>query len=115
VSRTGDGPRAKRSDIWPTRLDPTEGHEIQKTRPCLIVSPDSMNGFVGTVTVLPLTSGARAAPFRIAVSFQGRAGLLLADQVRSVSHRRLLKHLGGCDDETVSAALLVLREMFEDE
>lgn len=99
-------------EIWLARLDPTVGSEIQKTRPCLIVSPDDMNRHLRTVTILPLTSGSRPAPFRQAVNLDGRDGLLLADQVRTLAHARLVKLLGSVDHATLSAALRILREMF---
>lgn len=103
-----------RGEIWLTRLDPTEGREIRKTRPCLIVSPDQMNSFLGTVAVMPLTSGSRPAHFRVAAEFRGIPGLLLGDQIRSVAKPRLLKRLGTVDPATLSQALAVLREMFEE-
>lgn len=83
----------RRGDIWLTRLDPTEGREIRKTRPCLIVTPDDMNGFLGTVAVVPMTTGSRLSPFRLSTEFRGIPGLLLGDQLRSVSKSRLLKRL----------------------
>lgn len=109
-----NSPRPKRGEVWLTRLDPTVGHEIQKTRPCLIVSPDTMNRFLGTVVVMPMTSRSRAEPFRPPSSFGAVEGLLLGDQIRSVSKRRLLKLLGIAESSTVTVALAVLREMFEE-
>lgn len=106
---------ARRGEIWLTRLDPTEGHQIQKTRPCLVVSPDAMNRFLGTITVMPMTSVSRPTRFRVKTQLQGKAGLLLGDQIRSVAKARLLKPLGHADADTLSEALAVLREMFEEE
>lgn len=103
-----------RGEIWLTNLDPTIGSEIQTTRPCLVVSPDSMNAHLRTITSMPLTSGSHPAPFRIAIRFQGRKGLLLADQVRTLDQRRLVKRLGKVSAPTLAAALAVLREMFSD-
>jgi mRNA interferase MazF len=103
-----------RGDIWLSRLDPTVGTEIQKTRPCLIVSPDSMNRHLRSVTVMPLTSGSRWEPFRLPTQLDGRDGLLLGDQLRTLSKLRLIKKVGAADAATLSAALAVLREMFEE-
>jgi len=103
-----------RGDIWLTRLDPTIGNEIQKTRPCLVVSPDTMNQFLGTAIVMPMTTGNRAEPFRLESSFRNLPGLLLGDRIRSVSRRRLIKLLGRVDDQTITSVLAVLREMFEE-
>ena len=104
----------RRGDIWLARLDPTVGNEIQKTRPCLIVSPNLMNRFLGTVTVLPMTSGGKPEPFRLESSFDDKMGLILGDQIRSVSKQRLIKLLGQADAITLSGALGLLREMFEE-
>ena len=106
---------ARRGEIWLTRLDPTVGNEIQKTRPCLIVSPDLMNRHLGTVIVMPMTSGSRPEPFRLTSQFGDITGLLLGDQIRSVSKRRLVSLLGRADPATLSGTLRVLREMFEDD
>ncbi len=103
-----------RGEVWLADLDPTTGSEIRKTRPCLIVSPDSMNQHLRTITAMPLTSGSHPAPFRIAVRFLDKDGLLLADQVRTLDRRRLVKRLGKVSMPTLAAALAVLREMFHE-
>lgn len=108
-------PFSSLGEVWLTRLDPTVGNEIQKTRPCLVVSPDTMNRHLGTVIVMPMTSGGRTARFRSPVVFSGRSGFLLGDQIRSVSRYRLLKCLGEVDEATLTRALTVLRDMFERE
>lgn len=107
-------PLALRGEIWITELDPTVGREIQKTRPCLVVSPDSMNRHLDTVTIMPLTSGSRPAPFRVPTRIDGKEGLLLPEQLRTVDRHRLRSKLGRIDDATLASALAVLREMFED-
>ncbi len=103
-----------RGDIWLSRLDPTVGSEIQKTRPCLIVSPDVMNTYLRTVIVMPMTSARRSEPFRWPIHFGDKDGLLLGDQLRSISKQRLLKKIGKVDATTMTAALIILREMFEE-
>jgi mRNA interferase MazF len=103
-----------RGEVWLADLDPTTGSEIRKTRPCLIVSPDSMNQHLHTITAMPLTSGSHPAPFRVAVRFQGKDGLLLADQLQTLDKRRFVKRLGKVSGPTLAAALSVLREMFHD-
>ena len=104
----------KRGEVWLTRLDPTEGNEIRKTRPCAILSPTGMNHYLGTVVVMPLTSGSHVTRFRVPAKFRNVPGLLLGDQIRCVSKQRLLKHLGVLDEATLKEALAVLREMFEE-
>ncbi len=79
---------AKRGEVWLATLDPTVGSEIQKTRPCVIVSPDELNAALRTVIVAPMTTGSRPAPFRVAVPFQGKSGLILAEQIRTLESAR---------------------------
>ncbi len=101
-----------RGEVWLAALDPTVGSEIQKTRPCLVVSPDEMNKPLRTAIVAPMTTGSRAAPFRVAVRFKGKDGLILPDQMRTIDKARLVKRLGRVDAATLRAVLDVLAEMF---
>jgi mRNA interferase MazF len=103
-----------RGEIWLSRLDPTVGTEIRKTRPCLVVSPDLMNRHLRSITVMPLTSGSRWEPFRLPTHLGGREGFLLGDQLRTLSKLRLVKKVGEADAATLAAALAILREMFEE-
>ncbi len=103
-----------RGEVWLAALDPTLGSEIRKTRPCLVVSPDELNRHLRTVTVVPMTSGSHPAPFRVPANFGGKEGLLLADQMRTLDRRRLVKRLGDVEADTLAAMLSVLREMFAD-
>jgi mRNA interferase MazF len=106
--------RPRRGEVWLIDLDPTVGSEIRKTRPCLIVSPDAMNEGLRTLTVGPMTTGSRPAPFRVAVRFEGKDGLVVLDQIRTVDKERLVKRMGRVDRGTLSAVLGVLGEMFEE-
>jgi mRNA interferase MazF len=102
----------KAGDIWLAQLDPTVGSEIQKTRPCIVISPDEMNAHLRTVIVAPMTTGSRPAAFRIPVTFQGRQGLIVLDQIRTLDRVRLVKHLGALRPATWARALRTLQEMF---
>ncbi len=104
----------KRGEVWWVALDPVVGSEIQKTRPCLIVSPDIMNQGLRTVTVTPFTSKGQIASFRPLVFFKKKSGLMLLDQVRTVDKRRLLRRAGTVDAKTLSNALTMLRWIFSD-
>jgi mRNA interferase MazF len=108
-------PLALRGEVWLMELDPTVGREIQKTRPCLVVSPDSMNRHLETVTVMPMTSKSRPAPFRVPVRFRETDGFLLAEQLRTTDRHRLRRRVGTIDKPTLVAALRILREMFEED
>ena len=102
-----------RGEIWMVRLDPTVGSEIQKTRPCVVVSPDGLS-HLQTFIVVPMTTGSHATRFRPAVTFDGKQGLLLPDQIRTVARARMIRHMGAIDDQTLTDLLATLRTMFED-
>lgn len=102
----------RRGEIWLAALDPTIGSEIQKTRPVLVVSPDDLNSHLRLVTIVPLTSGSRPAPFRLPIDFAGRNGLLLLEQIRMIGKRRLIKHLGKVDQVVLNETLAALRMFF---
>jgi mRNA interferase MazF len=102
----------KRGEVWLAVLDPTIGSEIQKTRPCLVVSPDELNAHMRTAIVAPMTTGSRPAPFRVALRFKGKDGLILPDQMRTIDRARLVKKLGHVDPATLRSVLAVLQEMF---
>ena len=93
-------------------LNPTRGSEIRKVRPCVIVSPDELNSFLRTFIVAPLTSGKHAYPFRVACRFQGRAGHVILDQIRTVDRERLTHRLGRLSGQAIARSLTVLQEMF---
>lgn len=101
-----------RFEVDLVRLDPTEGHEIQKTRPCVVMSPDEMNRHIGTVSVAPLTTKGRPYHTRIAVRFQRKSGQIVLDQVRTVDKTRLLRRLGKISAKAARELLAVVAEMF---
>lgn len=103
-----------RGEIWLAALDPTIGGEIQKTRPCVIVSPPEMHDYLRTVIVAPMTTGSHAAPYRIPVRFQRKNGLILLDQLRTLDKQRLVRRVGAVGDRTLALTLSALREMFEE-
>jgi mRNA interferase MazF len=104
----------KRGDIWLVNLDPTIGSEIQKTRPCLVISPPEMHDHLRTVMIAPMTTGSHPAPFRIAVRHGGKDGLILLDQIRAIDKSRLVKRSGSLTAGTLTATLATLREVFEE-
>jgi mRNA interferase MazF len=101
-----------RFEVHLVRLDSTEGSEIRKTRPCLIISPDEMNSRIKTVIVAPMTTQGRFYPTRIAVEFQGKQGQIVLDQIRTVDQTRLTKRMGKIDAATAKKVLNLLAEMF---
>jgi mRNA interferase MazF len=95
-----------RGDVWLVNLDPTVGSEIQKTRPCVLISPPEMHDHLRTVLAAPMTTDSKPAPFRIPVSFAGKDGLILLDQIRAIDKTRLAKKMGSIPGETMTAPLL---------
>ena len=104
------GPR--RGDVYLVSLDPTQGREIKKTRPCVVVSPEELNLQLQTFLVAPMTTGGHPYPFRIACRFQGKDGFVVADQLRVIDHGRMIRRIGKMSAPTMSKVLKVLQEMF---
>jgi len=102
----------RRFDVFLVSLDPTVGAEIKKTRPCVIISPDEMNRHISTVIVAPLTSKGNDYPTRVRLTFQGKRGQVVLDQVRTVDKARLVKRLGALSDGTARAVSQRLVELF---
>ena len=101
-----------RFDVLLVTLDPTQGHEIRKTRPCVIVSPDEMNRHIGTVIVAPMTTKGRDYPTRVPLVFRRKKGQIVLDQIRTVDKTRLVKRVGKLDKLAAQRVLGVLQEMF---
>ena len=102
----------KRFEVFLVNLDPTIGHEIQKTRPCLVISPEEMNHFISTIIIAPMTTKSRKYPTRVACKFKGKAGCVVLDQIRTIDKRRLVKKLGSIDSATQRKTIAILQEMF---
>lgn len=102
----------RRFDVFLINLDPTLGSEIQKTRPCLVISPDEMNEYINTVIIAPMTTKGRDYPTRVSCTFQGKTGQIVLDQLRTVDKVRLVKRLGKVNLSVQQAVLAVLAEMF---
>lgn len=102
----------ERFDVFLINLDPTVGSEIQKTRPCVVISPDEMNRYISTVIVAPMTTKGKQYPTRIACQFQGKSGRIVLDQIRTIDKRRLAKKLGQISQDERKMLLDTLAEMF---
>lgn len=102
----------KRFDVYLVNLDPTVGSEINKTRPCLIISPDEMNRQIRAVIVAPMTTRGREYPTRVDCTFQDKEGQIVLDQIRTVDKARLVRRIGEIDGDSQVKVLAVLAEMF---
>jgi mRNA interferase MazF len=102
----------KRFDVFLVGLDPTVGSEIQKTRPCLVVSPDEMNENIRTIIVAPMTSATKEYPTRVSCSFRKKTGQIVLDQIRTIDKSRLIRRLGTIDSKAQLDVVSVLQRMF---
>lgn len=102
----------RRFDVFLVNLDPTVGSEIQKTRPCVVISPDEMNRYIATVIIAPMTTKEKAYPTRIVSQFQGKTGQIVLEQIRTIDKTRLIKKLGQISQDEQRLVLDTLAEMF---
>lgn len=105
---------AEQYDVFLINLDPTMGHEIKKTRPCLVISPDEMNSHISTIIIAPMTTVSRNYPTRVKTVFKRKTGFIVLDQIRTVDKARLVKKLGRVNIDTIRSVKSVLREMLVD-
>ncbi len=101
-------------DVFLINLDPTVGHEIKKTRPCLVISPDEMNANISTIIVAPMTTVSRNYPTRVKTTFNKKAGYIVLDQIRTVDRARFVKKLGRINIDAISSVKSILSEMLVD-
>ncbi len=104
----------KRFDIFLVKFDPTQGSEIQKTYPCVIISPDEMNAYISTVIIALMTTKGKSSPTRVSLTFESKKGLVVLDQIRTIDKGRLIKKLGRIENATQQKILSVLQEMFSE-
>ena len=102
----------KQYDVYWVDLDPTQGGEIAKTRPCVIVSPTSLNNHLKTVIIAPITSTIRNVSFRVGCSIAGRDGEIAADQIRTVDKKRLKKAMGTLNSHEITELQQIFNQMF---
>ena len=101
-----------RGDVYLINLDPTVGSEVQKTRPCVVVSPDEMNQYIRTIVIAPMTTKPRNYKSRVAIDFDNKQGQIMLDQIRTIDKKRLITKLGILSVKELKAVLSVLQEMF---
>ncbi len=103
-----------RGEIWWVRLDPTEGSEIRKTRPCLVLTSDTLNRFRRTVVVIPYSTVAAAhPPITIKVTCQGRPAVAVVDQVRAIAKERLVERIEVAPEDQLAAVTEALAVVLE--
>jgi mRNA interferase MazF len=100
-----------RFQVWLVSINPTKGKEINKPRPCVVISPNEMAA-LSTVLVAPMTTKGFDLPCRIECKFKNKSGLILLDQIRAVDKTRFVKELGLIDEDTQIELLNALQELF---
>jgi mRNA interferase MazF len=103
----------KRFEVWNIELNPAQGSEIKKIRPCLVVSPNEVNKYLNTVVIVPMTSTIKPYPTRLSCNFKGKNGQLVVDQIRCVDKTRLLEKLGNMDIKTCKEISMLIIETFK--
>ena len=101
-------------EVYLIDLDSTLGHEMKKTRPCVVISPDEMNKTIGTVIVAPMTTKSKNYPTRVQLIFQNKQGWIVLDQLRTVDKTRLIQKLGKIDEHAIEETKRILKEMLVD-
>jgi mRNA interferase MazF len=101
-------------EVYLINLDPTIGHEIQKKRPCLVISPNEMNLSIKTIIIAPMTTSSHKYPTRVQINFQNKKGWVVLDQIRTVDRVRLIKKLGTIKSNEIEKIKSVLQEMLVD-
>ena len=92
-------------------LDPTIGHEIKKTRPCVVISPVEMNQHIATIIIAPMTTKSHAYPTRVTLSFKGKNGWIVLDQIRTIDKSRIIKKIGKLSPGKIIEVKNIIDEM----
>lgn len=103
-----------RGDVWDVVLDPTKGSEQAGIRPCVVVSPDSMNEQLDTIIVIPLTTKKKNWPTRVDTHIDGLEGQAICEQIRTISKRRLKKRVTKLKISEIVQIKLVIKQMLFD-
>ncbi|NUN23281.1 MAG: type II toxin-antitoxin system PemK/MazF family toxin [Candidatus Jettenia caeni] len=104
----------KQYDIYLINLDPTVGSKIQKTRPCLVISPDEMNRNIQTIIIAPMTTKSHSYPTRVKITFEKKMGWVVLDQIRTIDRSRLVKRLGKVTNDAITKIKSIFKEMLVD-
>lgn len=104
----------KQYEVFWISLDPTQGNEIAKTRPCVVVSPDELNRSLRTVVIIPITSTVKQYPWRVNCIIQNKNGSMASDQIRVVDKTRLGSKIGNLSTKEIRELKRVLQEMLVD-
>jgi len=103
--------KIRQYEIFWVSLDPAEGSEMAKTRPCIVISPDEMNDYLQTVIIAPLTSTMKILPSRVKILLNGQYGMIALDHIRSISKKRIGNYIGKLKLSDIEVIKEILKEM----
>ena len=101
-------------DVCLVNLDPTKGHEIQKTRPCVVISPNEINHIIATIIVAPMTTKSHKYPTRVEIDFDDKKGWIVLDQIRTIDKLRVVKKIGKIEKKEIEKVKKIIKEMLVD-
>ena len=104
----------KQYEIYMLNLDPTIGSEMNKVRPCVVLSPNEMNKFLNNIIIAPMTSTVKGYPTRVRVKIGGKNGEIVLDQIKTVDKKRIIKLLGNIEKKDIKEIKRVIKEMLVD-
>lgn len=101
-------------EIVLVNLNPTIGSEIQKTRPCVVISPNEMNKYLRTIVIAPMTTSSKSYPTRVEIKHDNKIGWIVLDQIRTIDKQRILKTLGRLSKPEIKEVKGIIKETFVD-
>ncbi len=101
----------KQYEVYWISLDPTQGSEMAKTRPCVVVSPNEMNQFLKTLIIIPITSTVKTYPWRVKCMISGKQGSVATDQIKVIDRSRIGSKIGNLSKTEVLELKDVLQKM----
>ena len=104
----------KQFQIILVNLEPAIGSEINKTRPCVVISPDEMNRHLRTVVIAPMTTSSKDYPTRVEIRHENKTGWIILDQIRTIDKHRIIKDLGKLSRPEIRELKAVLKETYVD-
>lgn len=104
----------KQYQIVLVNLDPTLGSEIQKTRPCVVISPNEMNNHLRTIVIAPITSKSKKYPTRVKINHNNQEGWIVIDQLRTIDKIRIVKTFDSLLESEIKECKRVIQETFVD-
>jgi mRNA interferase MazF len=104
----------KQYQIVLVNLDPTLGSEIQKTRPCVVISPNEINNNLQSIVIAPMTTTSKKYPTRIKIKHNKQEGWIVIDQIRTIDKIRIVKTFEELSEKEIRECKRVIRETFVD-